>query len=86
MKTSRVARHHHLHAWLLLEQLLQPLRHVEHELRFVDAVAADAGIMPAVTGVDDDAIDAEAELSRERELTVGVRERHRWRGRAGRND
>ena len=80
MKTSVVARHHDLDAGLLLEQLLQPQRDVEHELRFVDAVAVRAGIVAAVAGVDDDARDAEPELPRERELAVRVGERHRRRG------
>ena len=34
-----VAGHDHLDAGLLLEQLLQPQRDVEHQLRLVDAVA-----------------------------------------------
>ncbi len=37
-------------------------RDVEHELGFVDAVGARAWIVAAVSGVDDDARDAEAEL------------------------
>ena len=70
-----VARHHDLHARLLLEQLLQPQRDVERQFRLVDAVALRARIVAAVAGVDDDARHAQPELPRERELAVRVRRR-----------
>ena len=37
-----VARHHHFHAGLVVEQLAQPQRDVQHQLGLVDAVAVRA--------------------------------------------
>ena len=50
------ARHDHLDARLVLQQLLEPQRDVEHDLglRRV-AHAGDAWVMAAVARVDDDA-------------------------------
>ena len=75
------ARHHHLDARLLFEQLLDAQRDVERQLGFDDPVALRARIVAAVAGVDDDARHAQPELARQRELAVRVRHRRHGRQR-----
>jgi len=42
-------------ARLLLEQIAQAEGHVQHELRLVHAIAASAGVVAAMPGIEDDA-------------------------------
>ena len=52
------------------QQLLQPQRDVEHQLRFIESLHLRARVVPAMAGVDDDARDAEPELPRQRESAL----------------
>ena len=72
----------HVPPWLLLQQLLEAQRDVEHQLGLGHAVAHGAGIVPAVAGVDHDARDAEAELARDREAAGHVGRRGAQRSEA----
>ena len=55
-------REHDLDTRLILQELLQPEGHIEHQFRFGDPVCLRAWIVPAVPGVDDNPRDSEAQL------------------------
>ena len=59
-------------AQLALQQPAQAQRDVEHQIFFQQAVGADgSGVVAAVTGIDDDASDLQAESANQRALAVG---------------
>lgn len=62
-----------LRAETIVQKLAEAKSYVEHNIFFADAADAEgAGIVPAVAGVDDNAIDLEAERADER-FAVGGR-------------
>ena len=64
------AREHDLEAGHLFEQRLQAQRDIQHELGLGDAVGRGAWIVAAVTRIDDDLGDAQAQLTRQRVISL----------------
>ena len=56
-------RQHHLDSWFLRQHLLESQGDIQRQLRFGETLCRRSRILPAMSGVDDDARDAQSELT-----------------------